>query len=149
MGNSLLCRANFRKNQLYSVSIVALAAEAVFGWGCKHFPSASRQHGPPGANAPTPFYYAVFTDGGVFLSRVRAHHNSQFVLTVQTRLQKISKRSPLYPTVLLPEVFKGNIGQEIVTHPEELRRNRRRRNTHTVVDLLFQHRFHLQTSPLG
>ena len=59
--------------------------------------------------------------------------------------------SPLHPSVLPPEVIKGygiNIGQEIVAHPEELRRNRRRQNIRTEVDTLFQYRFDLQTSPL-
>ena len=45
--------------------------------------------------------------------------------------------------------FSGsNIEQEIVAHPEELRRNRRRLNTLTDVDTLLRYRFDLQISPL-
>ena len=33
-----------------------VAAEAIFGWGCKHFPRASRQHGPPRSEGPYPIF---------------------------------------------------------------------------------------------
>ena len=129
-----------------------MAAEAIFGWGCKHFPRALRQRGPPGETAPSPFFNAVFTDTGVFFKSCQSPPQLTIVVSVQTQLQKYQSAhrctQPFYLQRSL-KVTGSNIEQEIVAHAEELRHNRRRQNTHADLDLLFQHRFDLQTSPFG
>ena len=69
-----------------------------------------RQHGPPGARAPTPFYIAVFSDISVFFKSCQILPQFTFVATVQMQLQKkkTQKRSPLHPVILSPEVIEGH-----------------------------------------
>ena len=85
------------------------AAEGIFGWGCKHFPRAPRQQGPPEARAPTPFFIMQFSPILVhFLSCNRVQHISHPLGTVQTQLKSMAKLTPLYPAVLPSEVIKGH-----------------------------------------
>ena len=149
------------QERMRPLGVMAVAAEAIFGWGCKHLPRAPDSMGPQ-ERGPLPhfynavftdiFYNAVFTDIGVFFKSCQSSPQFAFVVTVQTQLQKKIKSftnrctQPFYLRRSL-EVTGSNIEHDIVAHPEELRRNRRRQNTRTDVDTLFQCRFDLQTSP--
>ena len=74
--------------------------------------------------------------------------------TVAKNIKALSDRcaQPFYLQRSL-KIKGSNIEQEIVAHPEELRRNRRRQNTRTDVDTLFQYidftsrRHHFTDSP--
>ena len=93
--------------------------------GVQTFSKGPQKACAPVARAPIPFFYhVVFSDIGAFLTRIRFHHNSHSLVTMQCQL----KRSPLNTATLPPEVIirQGfrDIEQQIVAHPEELRRNR-------------------------
>ena len=91
----------FRFDQDYAdFALFTVAAEGIFGWGCKHFPRTPRQHGPPVARALFYFYAAVSTDNGAFLDRIRVHRNSRSLVTVQTLKLKAYHKRPSLP---LPE----------------------------------------------
>ena len=133
----------------------AVAAEAIFGWGCKHFPRAPRQHRPQ-ERWPLPnFYNAVFHQYWCIIKSCQSSPHFAFVVTVQTQLCAKKNQSDhryrcTQPSYLLRslKVTGSNIEQEIVPHPEQLKRNRRRQKYLHDVYILFQYRFDLQTSPL-
>ena len=127
--------------------------QKVFLDGGQTYSKGPKMAGPPVTGASSAISHnTFFIDIGAFSNCIKFHSNLHLIITVQTQLKSISKRSLLSQAILPQEVIEGNgVTYWIAdfSSPKGVKRNRTHENIHTYLNLFFQRRFHLQTWQSG